>query len=296
MGSDTSLVTTELTPPGRGRGLLDVVRNRYLLSLIVRKEVQVRYRGAVLGILWSYIKPAVQFVVFYIAMGVFLGLNKGMENYAVYLFSGIVVMNFFNEAFGNAARSIVGNGHLIKKIYLPRELFPVSSLWVAVVHFIPQLAVLLVACLLFGWRPGPLHIAAIVCGFVLIGLFSLGLGLLFTTANVFFRDAENIVDLIAMVATWASPVLYLWTMVRDATAEAGVPWVVDLYLTNPLTVAVELFHYGFWVPTTDHHGAWTVPPHLFSVWTPVALVGSVLLLLLGEVVFHRHEGHFAQEL
>ena len=296
MGSESTLLTADLVPPGQGRGLLDVVRNRYLLSLIVRKEVQVRYRGSVLGILWSYIKPAIQFVVFYIAMGVFLGLNRGMENYAVYLFAGIVVMNFFNEAFGNAARSIVGNSHLIKKIYLPRELFPVSSLWVAVVHFIPQLVVLIVACLLYGWRPGPLHLAAIAAGFVLIGTFSLGLGLLFTTANVFFRDAENIVDLIAMVATWASPVLYLWTMVRDATQTAGHAWLMDVYFLNPLTVAVELFHYGFWVPTTELHGAWTVPPHLFSVWTPVALGVSLVLLWLGDVVFRRYEGHFAQEL
>lgn len=283
---------TTLAPPGKGRGLSDVWRNSYLLRLIVRKEVQVRYRGSVLGIVWSYIKPAIQFVVFYIAMGVFLGLNKGMPNYAVYLFSGIVVMNFFNEAFGNAARSIVGNGQLIKKIYLPRELFPVSSLWVAIVHFVPQLVVLLIACFVVGWRPGPLNLLSIASGFVIIALFSVGLGLLFTTANVFFRDAENIVDLIAMVATWASPVLYVWTMVRDVSPA----WAMNLYLANPLTVAVELFHYGFWAPTTDDLGAWHVPPHLFSVWTPVALALSVLLVLVGDAIFRRHEGHFAQEL
>ena len=285
-------MSAELVSPGLGRGLLDVARNRFLLSLIVRKEVQVRYRGSILGILWSYIKPAAQFAVFYVAMGVFLGLNRGMPNYAIYLFAGIAAMNFFNEAFGNAARSIVGNGHLIKKIYLPRELFPVSALWVAIVHFFPQVVVLLVACLLVGWAPTLLQVAAIVVGFVLIGLFGLGLGLVFTTANVFFRDAENIVDLIAMVATWASPVLYLWTMVRDAT-----PWLMNVYLANPLTVAVELFHYGFWLPTTaGNPGAWSVPAHLFTVWTPVAVGGSLVLLFLGDAVFRRYEGGFAQEL
>ena len=157
-------MSAPLVAPGRGQGLRDVVRHWYLLRLIVRKEVQVRYRGSVLGIVWSYIKPAVQFAVFYVAMGVFLGLNKGMPNYAVYLFSGIAVMNFFNEAFGNAARSVVGNGQLIKKIYLPRELFPVSSLWVAGIHFVPQLVVLLAACLVVGWIPGPVELAAILAG------------------------------------------------------------------------------------------------------------------------------------
>lgn len=284
-------MSAQLAPPQSGLGLLDVFRNRYLLRLLVRKEVQVRYRGSVLGILWSYIKPAAQFVVFYVAMGVFLGLNKGVPNYAVYLFSGIIAMNFFNEAFGNAARSIVGNGNLIKKIYLPRELFPASALWVAVVHFVPQMVVLLVACAFVGWHPGVLQLASILVGFVIIATFSLGLGLLFTTANVFFRDAENIVDLIAMVATWASPVLYMWTMVRDAT-----PWLLGIYFANPLTVAVELFHYGFWYPTTEGEHLWTVPPHLFLVWTPVALGISLALVLLGDLVFRRFEGNFAQEL
>ena len=282
----------DFVAPGSGRGLRDVLRDRYLLKLIVRKEVQVRYRGSVLGILWSYIKPAAQFVVFYVAMGVFLGLNRGVENYAVYLFSGIVVMNFFNEAFGNAARSIVGNGHLIKKIYLPRELFPVSSLWVAVVHFIPQAMVLLAASLITGWRPGLFEFLAIAGGVLIVAVFALGLGLLFTTANVFFRDAENIVDLIAMVATWASPVLYMWTMVEQAMPG----WMFRLYMLNPLTVAVELFHYGFWLPTAPQHGAYHVVPGLFTVWTPIALGVSIALLWLGDLVFRRYEGHFAQEL
>lgn len=285
------MAATELAAPGQGRGLLDVLANRYLLRLIVRKEVQVRYRGSVLGILWSYIKPAVQFGVFYVAMGVFLGLNKGMENYAVYLFSGIIAMNFFNEAFGNAARSIVGNGNLIKKIYLPRELFPASSLWVAFIHFVPQVIVLLVACVFTGWVPNLWELGAVLAGFLIIGIFALGLGVVFATANVFFRDAENIVDLLVMVATWASPVLYVWTMVREAA-----PWLVNLYFLNPLTVAVELFHYGFWHPTVTSGGTWEIPPHLFSVWTPVALVISVAFLVLGDVVFRRFEGNFAQEL
>ena len=116
-------VTHPLSPPGHGRGLRDVFQNRYLLKLLVDKEIQVRYRGSVLGILWSYIKPGVQFGVFYIAMGLFLGLERGMQNYAIYLFSGMIVINFFSEGFSNGAKAMVVNGALIKKIYLPRELF-----------------------------------------------------------------------------------------------------------------------------------------------------------------------------
>ncbi|MBA3410336.1 MAG: ABC transporter permease, partial [Geodermatophilaceae bacterium] len=87
--------------PGRGAGLLDVLRRRYLAKLLVRKELRVRYQGSVLGLLWSYLKPAVQFVVFYFAIGIFLGLSRNIDDFAVYLFSGIVAINYFSEAFGN---------------------------------------------------------------------------------------------------------------------------------------------------------------------------------------------------
>lgn len=286
-----------LVAPGRGHGIFGVLRHGFLLRLIVDKEIQVRYRGSVLGLLWSYIKPAVQFVVFYLALGVFMGMEArpgsgGIQNYAIYLFSGIALVNLFAETFGNAARSIVGNGGLIKKIYLPRELFPVSSLWVAIIHFVPQLVVLLVACLFVGWQPGLLQLLAILIAILILGIFSLGLGLIFATANVFFRDAENIVDLINMVATWLSPVLYLWVMVRDSLGEV----VFAIYMLNPLTVAVELFHYGFWFPTTTEPSTWSVPPHLFSVWTPVALGVALISFFLGDLVFRKGEGRFAQEL
>jgi ABC-2 type transport system permease protein len=285
-----------LVRPGVGGGLADVFKQRFLLKLLVRKELQIRYRGSVLGLLWSYVKPGVQFIVFYIALGVFLGLEKsprnpdGLANYAVYLFSGIVLINFFTESLSNAARSIVGNGGLIKKIYLPRELFPVASVWVSGVHFVPQLVVLIAACFVAGWHPTPIQLAAAAAGFIIVAMLATGLGLLFGSANVYFRDFENIVDMLLMVATWASPVMYAWTMVRDKVGEG---WYF-VYQLNPITIGVEAFHYAFWLPTTD--GSAGTPPNLLSLWIPVGVVVSLLILLLGQWTFHRLEGRFAQEL
>lgn len=280
----------ELKAPGQGLGMMDVLRHRFLLKLLVRKEIQVRYRGSVLGLFWSYVRPGVQFLVFYLALGVFLGLQRGMENYAVYLFSGIVLINFFGEAFGNGARAMVANGALIKKIYLPRQLFSASTVWVALIHFVPQLAVLLLACFIVGWHPEVVQLGAAVVAVVIMVLLSTGLGMIFGAANVFFRDSENIVDLLTMMATWMSPVLYVWTMVP---AELGEE-LFRLYMLNPITVAVELFHYAFWLPTTA--GTAPIPPHLLSLWTPVALLISIALLALGNFMFRRLEGRFAQEL
>lgn len=286
---------TVLSVPGRGRGLIDVVHRRFLLELLVRKELRVRYRGSVLGMAWSYVKPAIQFGVYFVAMGIFLNLREAIPDYAVYLFSGIVVMNFFGEGFSNATRSLVWNAPLINKIYLPRELFPVASLWVSAVHFFPQFVVLVVATLVAGWRPTAAELAAGVLGFVIVAVLALGLGLLFGAVNVFYRDAENFVDLILMVATWGSPVLYTWGRV----AKVAPDWAFFIYQLNPLTSAVELFHYAFWYGAADRpatlEGFSTNPEHLWA-WGAVGLAISLVLVVLGQATFRRLEGRFAQEL
>jgi ABC-2 type transport system permease protein len=275
--------------PGRGAGLVDVFRRRYLLTLLVRKEVQVRYRGSALGWLWSYVKPVTQFVVFFLALGVFLRLNGSIENYPVYLFSGLITINLFSEAFSNGTRSLVDNAALIKKIYLPRELFPVSSTLVAFVNFLPQALVLAVVCLLVGWHPSLLDILAILLGMAIIVTFAVGLSMLFGSVNVSFRDAQNFVELIILVATWVSPVLYQWTMVRDILPD----WAMVLYHLNPMTAAVELFHTGFWEPTTD--GGAEMPPNL-PAFGLAAFGIAALTLILGQFVFRRLESRFAQDL
>ncbi|GAB7192244.1 ABC transporter permease [Kineococcus sp. NUM-3379] len=280
--------------PGRGRGLLDVLERRYLLKLLVRKELRVRYQGSTLGLLWSYVKPAVQFCVFYFALGVFLKMGETVSDFAVYLFSGIVVINYFSESFGNATRAVVGNAPLVKKIYLPRELFPVASAWVAAVHFFPQFVILVIGTLIAGWRPTPGQLAGGALGFAIIVVLSIGLGLLFGAINVLYRDFENIVDLLLLVVTWTSPVLYAWWQVRDAISEAGLPgWLMTLYQLNPVTSAVELFHYGFWYGAIDE--PFELPPNLLENGL-LSLAIAAGVLVLGQFTFRRLEGRFAQEL
>lgn len=287
MSADTS--ADILVPPGRGIGLADVFRRRYLLSLIVRKEVQIRYRGSVLGWLWSYVKPLVQFAVFYLAIGVFLGMNGRVEFFPLYLLSGITIVTFFNEAFANGTRSLIDNAALIKKIYLPREMFPVASMLIAAVNILPQIVVLVVIALFFGWAPSLLNVAALLLALLIIASLATGLGLLFGAINVTFRDAQSFVEIITMCAVWASPVMYEWTMVASKVPE----WLFVLYRANPLTAAVELFHYGIWFPLGPSNGQ-LIP----GMWhfAGIAVLISVVVLIAGQFVFRRLEGHFAQDL
>ncbi|KJL46876.1 ABC-2 type transporter [Microbacterium hydrocarbonoxydans] len=277
--------------PGTSRGLIDVIRWRYLLSLLVKTGVSTRYRNSVLGWTWSYVRPAAQFFVFWIVFGLFMTLEKGIPNFAVYLFSGIVIINLFSEAYKNGTTSIVGNAPLVRKVFLPRQLFAVSAVIVAFVHFLPQLALLIVVCAALGWLGSVtlMSVLAVFAAVVIVMIFSLGLGLFFGAINVRFRDAENIVELLLLLATWASPVLYFWTMVENVFPA----WVTRIYLLNPLTVGVELFHYAFWYPVTDTD--LQLPPDLGwnSLW---ALLISVSTLFIGQIVFRRLEGRFAQDL
>ena len=287
------MTTPALERPGKSLGLVDVFRNRYLLSLLVGKETRLRYRGSLLGWLWSYVKPAAQFVIFYLAMGQFLGLNQTMPNFAVYLFAGLILVNFFCEAFDNATRSIVNNAALVKKIYLPRELFPVSSVIVSFVNFFPQLLLLLGIVLFVGWRPSLLQIGAIGLAILIAGLFATGLGLMFCAVNVSLRDAQNVVELIVLFTMWLSPVFYH----IDLVAKTMPDWAFLIYQLNPITAAVRAFHFGIWLPTTAQGPAeFTIMgPNALSM-AGVGLVVAIGFVFLGQFVFRRMERDFAQDL
>lgn len=281
--------SSRLSAPGATSGLVEVFRRRYLLSLIIRKEVGIRYRGSVLGWLWSYVKPLVQFVVFFVALGVFLNLNASIEFYPIYMLAGITIVTFFNEAFSNGTRSLIDNASLIKKIYLPREMFPVASVLVAAVNTLPQIAVIVIIALFLGWAPSVLQILALVLALVIVTVLSVGLGMLFGSVNATFRDAQSFVEIIVMCAIWASPVMYRWEMVSD-----NVPaWLFDLYRLNPLTAAVELFHWGIWAPLG---GANSEPMPGLLMYSLIALGTALIVLIVGQLVFRRLEGRFAQDL
>lgn len=279
----------EFADPAKSYGLIDVWRRRYLMRLLVAKEIRVRYQGSLLGLLWTYVKPLVRFTVYFLVFSYIFGLGDRVENFAVYVFSGIVVLNLFLEALASSTRSVRGNAGLINKIFLPREMFPLVSIVVSTRHFLPQLVVLIVVAAAYGWTPTWESLASALAGFTIIVLFLVGLGLIFSTFNVYFRDAEQIVEIITMVAFWSAPIMYPWTFLRDVIGDG---WLLTLYLSNPLTVAVNYFHEAFWAPTTENPVDF---PDL-SVAGPVSVAIVVATLVVGQVMFSRLQGRFASEL
>jgi len=275
--------------PGRGRGLLDVFTRGFLLRLLVRKGTATRYRNSVLGWTWSYVKPGVQFFVYFFVIGVVLQAHRNVEYFPVYLFSGLILVNFFNEAFGNATTAIVENRALVRKIYLPRELFPVAAILVALIHFLPQAAILLVIVVLLGWVPSLASIGLAVAGLLMMATFALGLGMMFGAVNVRFRDAQNFVEIIRMVAVWSTPTLYTWGLMRDVLPS----WGFDVYFSNPLAIGVEMYHEAFWAPIISGEAVW--PPNAL-VNVAAAWAIAIVTVLLGQLMFRHFERTFAQDL
>jgi ABC-2 type transport system permease protein len=286
-------VDAPLASPAAGAGLLEVFRRRYLLKLLVRREISARYQGSFLGLLWSYINPLSQFFIYYVVMGVLFNLHKSVQNFAIHMFCGIIIVHFFTETFNAGTRSIVRNKGLVQKMAMPREMFPVASMLVSGYHVIPQLVIMVVVCVLLGWTPTLVGVAALITALIIIATVGVAMALLFSAANVFFRDVGNLAQILTNFVRFGVPMIYPYTLVKDRFGEFA-----QYYLLNPIAVAVLLFQQAFWVGTTDHPArteAKHIPDYLWQ-YSALAVVVGLVLLAIGQVVFSRLENKIPERL
>lgn len=277
---------------GRWGKVGELYRRRELLVLLIRRDLQARYRDSFLGFLWTVIRPLVQFLVYYFVLGQILGAAKGIDNFAIYLFAGFTLYTFFADVIFGATGSIIGNAGLVKKIYLPREIFPLGSIGAASFMFLVQLGVLLVAAILLNALPAPVHMLWFFPSLGMVLIWGIATGLLLSALNVYLRDIQYLTEVVMMLAMWASPIVYSWNMVKDVLKTYSLPdWLLDLYLANPLTVGVMGFHRAFWGSGTEAD----YPPNLGLRMLIMGVVGLVFLWFAHRA-FTRMQGNFAQEL
>jgi ABC-2 type transport system permease protein len=281
-----------LKSPSADQGLLEVFRRRYLLRLLVRREINVRYSGSFLGLLWSYINPLSQLFIYWFVLGYIVGLDR-TENFALHVFSALVVVHFFTETFNAGTRSIVRNKALVRRMAMPREMFPVASMLVSLFHVGPQLVILTICCVLSGWTPDPAGVAAAFLALGIIMVLGTALALLFSVANVFFRDFSSFVNILTNFVRFGVPMIYPYTLVAERFAG-----YTDAYLANPITDAVLLMQRAFWVGTTDNPSeteATHLPDYLFTRGF-IALGASLVILVLAQLVFTRFENKIPERL
>jgi ABC-2 type transport system permease protein len=288
-------VDAELVDPAPQGGIREVFRQRYLLRLIVGRQLAQMYAASLLGILWSYIQPGLRFVVYFFVFGVVLkNAHGGIPNFALHLFTGMVFVHYFTETWSGGTRSIWTNRALVLKMRVPREIFPVTAMMVAAYHTGPQVLILAISCAVIGWHFSLVGIAAGLLGLGILVTFSMALALVFSALNVFFKDFQNIVTTFTQFLHFLVPMMYAYSML----AELGKnhKWAYELYFANPVAEAVMLMQKLFWAPTLEpEQYAKEFPPDLWERGFIMLAVCS-LMLVLAQRFFARLEGKFPERL
>lgn len=185
--------------------VIAVQKYRFLICQLVSRDFKTKYKRSVLGMFWSFLNPLLTMTVQYFVFSTIF--KSDIPNYAVYLLVGIVTFNFFSEACGMSLTSIIGNSGLITKVYVPKYIYPLTRVMSSVVNLVISLIPLLLVSLVTGLQ---MHRAVILALYFLlcVVIFSLGLGLLLSSAMVFFRDAQFLWNVLNMIWMYATPIFY----------------------------------------------------------------------------------------
>lgn len=200
-----------------------------LLFNLTSKELKLKYKNSALGFFWSFLNPLLMLTVYTFAFKFIMRIE--IENYSLVLLAGLLPWNFFNASVQGSTMSLVNNSHLIKKVYFPREIIPLSLIMSNFVNFLMTLIVLFVAMLIFGVPLG-INILMLPVVLVLLVMFTTGLSLMLSALNVYYRDISHFTEILFMAWIYLTPVIYSFSMIPEK-------YRIFLML-NPMTLVVEL--------------------------------------------------------
>ena len=268
----------------------ELMDSRELLYNLTMREVRGKYKRSVLGQTWSLINPIATLAIYTAVFGIVLralppaGDPSGVNVFAVWLACALLPWNFFNNTVVGGMGSLLGNGNLIQKVYFPRWTLVVASMLASLVTFGFELLVLLVACVLFGSMPW-IWIPGILLTVVLLGLFGLGIAMMLSVANVYFRDTAQFIGIFLQIWFYATPILYPITLISArANTHPDIP-LMFLYRLNPMERFSVLFRNFFY----DNR-----MPELSDIAFCVG--AAAVSMALGIWVFTKFQARIAEEL
>lgn len=254
----------------------EIYQYRELLKTSVRKDIRGRYKGSFLGILWSFINPLLQVLVYYI---VFPILMRGtIPNYVVYLICGLLPWTYFQSSIMAATGCIKANSGIIKKVYFPRQILVLSQVLSGLINFFISVPIILVFCLLFQ-IPLTWHMLWIPVIAVIEALLIYGLSLILSAINVYVQDVEYIIQFVLNMMFYGTPIIYTLDML------SGQSLLSSLVSLNPMTILVNAYRTCIMY---DGNPGWR---GLLAV-----LALALLLCAFGSWVFNRLQRGFAEEL
>jgi lipopolysaccharide transport system permease protein len=264
--------------------LHELFRYRELVRNLVVRDLKVRYRNSALGFLWSLVNPLLMMVVLTVVFTVLAG-DDNIPKFPLFVLCALLPWNFFLGSALGAVGSIVGNAHLIKKIYFPREILPLSTVLSNMVNFLLALIPLFATMVLFQ---APFTIWLLLLPLVVLTqlAFTLGVAFFLSCLNVFFRDTGVIMDVVIFAWFFLTPVFYPMQRLPQSYEIMGLTLDVQriMYIVNPMSSIIatyrSLLYYG-------------VPPALdfFSR----TLVTALVILVLGYLFFARYAPVFGEE-
>ena len=248
---------------------------RQMIFSLVKKDLRGRYKGSVLGFLWTFINPLFQLIVYTMVFSFIL--KTTIERYYLYLFVALIPWIFFSSAITVGAASVVAQKDLVKKIYFPRMVIPISYVTSCFVNML--LCFIVVFAVVVCTGAGVNFIALLTLPVIMIVeyILALGMALLTSAVTVYFRDLEHILGIVSMAWMYMTPVMYDKSIVPDR--------LLPIFNLNPMTHVIECYRAVLYSKEV---------PDLTSLLSALSL--GVLFLLIGCLVFNKLQRHFAEEL
>ena len=264
-----------IEPSSRGIiNIRELWRHRELFYFFTWRDIKIKYKQTVLGFLWAVLQPLLLMLIFSLFFGrVLNGDTRGLD-YPVYVFSGLLIWNIFSLGLMGASNSMVNNATIIKKIYFPRLVIPVSSVLVSLFDFL--IAFVLFVPILVYYRQSVSWMAlwAWPAATLIVALGTLGVGCWLGALNVKYRDFRYVIPFLIQVLFFASPVIYPVTLIQ-------YPWLRFVVASSPVYAAIELFR----MPLTG------TPPD--PVFMSIGLGSCLVLLVIGLGYFRSTQRFFA---
>ncbi|RKS05481.1 ABC-2 type transport system permease protein [Nocardiopsis sp. Huas11] len=273
---------------------LAVWEHRKVVGLLVRRDLKVKYQQSVLGYAWTMLEPLALTMVYFFVFGVILQADRGMPEetieyggFLLFLVAGILPWTTFGQILGEAPRAMITHSKLITTMKVPREIFPTATVGTKLVEYLLTWPILLVFVLVLGGRPSVMGVFVwLPLAIVLTFVFGLGLTLFLSSVNVLLRDVERLTRIITRLLFYGSAILFPASMVLSSDKVPG--WAMTLYQLNPL-LGIFQMHRAVWFAGFEE-----LTPTTLALSS--AVVGSVLMLIIGYWTFRRLEMSVLKEL
>ena len=246
------------------------MRYRFLLGELVKKGIKLKYRRSYLGIVWSLLEPLLTMIVLTIVFGTLFG-NKD-RTFPVYILTGRLMYSYFSNSTSRALKSVRANAGMIKKVYVPKYIYPLSSVLYNYVIFLISLIVLAIVSVVLGIQP-TIYMLQIPIALILVLLLSYGIGMILATVGVFFRDMEYLWSVALMIIMYTCAVFYY----PSRLLKSGFAWILKY---NPLYCTISIFRSAMFGEMMNMH------------YFEYALGFALVTILVGIICFKKKQDEF----